>query len=87
MIFILPVQGRSIDIGLNPRQQFAGAEWLDDLIVRICLKPLDLGIFASTSGKVYHRYVAQIRIRPQGPQQAKPVKSWHHDVGQYQVRR
>ena len=83
---VLP-QPREFKVRSDPGQQFARRERLDQVVVGAPVEPFDPCFLTRPGGQQNHRQVPQLAVRPNAGQQAKPVHSRHHHVGQDQVRR
>jgi hypothetical protein len=76
-----------IQVGADARQQLAGAERLDQVVVGAGLQPLHARLLAGAGRQEDHRDRAGPGVGPQRAQQAEPVEARHHHVGQHQFRR
>ena len=65
--------------------QLAGAERLDQVIIRSRLDPVDAGFFAGASREHDDRNRRCQRVCPQFAQQAEAIQSRHHHVGEHQI--
>src|SRR5262249_26578425 len=76
-----------LQMRLHAREQFAGAEGLDQIIVRPGFHPLDARLFARASRKQNDWDGLQPLVGAQFAQQPEAVKIRHHHVGQHEVGR
>ncbi len=82
-----PPHLRHLDVGVDPRQQLAPGEGLDQVVVGAGVQPLDLGLLPRAGGQHYDGRAGQRRVGPDRPQEAEAVEPGHHHVGQHQVWR
>ena len=81
----LAPQQRHRDVGGRARQQFAGRERLDQIIVGAGVKALDLGFLAGARRQHDDWQVAQLRAFAHRTQQTEAIELGHHHIADQQV--
>jgi hypothetical protein len=79
-----PAQGELV---LHAREQLHRRERLDQVVVRTRGDAVDARLLARTREQHDDRRRAQVAVRAQLAQQAKPVEVRHHHVGEHEIRR
>ena len=83
----LAPQAGHLDVRLDPGDQFARAERLDEVVIRAGLHVLDARFLAGAGREQDDRHFAQPRIGTQRAQQAEAIQPGHHDIAEHEVGR
>src|SRR5690349_7865928 len=75
LFLFLFAQGGHLEVGGHARQQLAGTERLNEVVISSFFKPLDPRFFTSTRRKENDRNSFELRIFPQLLEQAKAVET------------
>ena len=87
LLMTLARDARDLQARIDPRDQFARGERLDQIVVRALLHALDARLFARARGKQHDGYGLCLGIGAEFADQPEAVQVRHHDVREHEIRR
>jgi len=83
----LAPHARELEMGGHAREELAGAERLDEIVIRARLEPFDRGLLSGARREEDHRECAGGLRLAERAEERQAVEARHHDVGQDEIRR